>query len=82
MAAPPGIKLKAGDEGGWLAIRINTDEKTFQDAGCKIGHLILYMQDYRDRREPTRVWRRIVIKFLGPRKSWKVRNHGRGKRVD
>jgi len=29
-----------------------------------------YMQDYRDKREPKRVWRRIVIKFLGPRKSW------------
>jgi hypothetical protein len=26
-----------------------------------------YMQDYRDNREPKRVWRRIVIKFLGSR---------------
>jgi hypothetical protein len=39
-----------------------------------------YMQAYRDRREPKRVWPRIVIKFLGPRKSWKVKNHGRGGR--
>jgi hypothetical protein len=25
-----------------------------------------YMPAYRDRRQPTRVWRHIVIKFLGP----------------
>jgi hypothetical protein len=31
-----------------------------------------YMRDYRDKGEPKRVWRRIVIKFLGPRKSWRV----------
>src|SRR5258707_10448676 len=36
-----------------------------------------YMQDYRDRREPKRVWRRIVIKFLGPSKSWRVRKSRR-----
>lgn len=36
-----------------------------------------YMQDRRDRREPKRVWRRIVIKFLGPSKSWRKRR-GRG----
>jgi len=36
-----------------------------------------YVQDYRDRREPKRVWRRIVIKFLGASKSWRVRKSRR-----
>jgi hypothetical protein len=31
-----------------------------------------YMQAYRDRRDPTRVWPpRIERLFLGPRKTWK-----------
>ena len=34
------------------------------------------MQDYRDRREPKRVWRHpIAVKFLGPRKTCSVKNH-------
>jgi hypothetical protein len=37
-----------------------------------------YMQAYRDRKRPKRVWKRIVVQFLGPRRSWKVKNHGRG----
>jgi hypothetical protein len=40
-----------------------------------------YMQAYRDRREPQRVWHRIVRQFLGPIRYWKVKNRGRGTRM-
>jgi hypothetical protein len=32
-------------------------------------HRSAYMKDYKDKLNPKRVWRRICIKYLGPRKS-------------
>jgi hypothetical protein len=40
-----------------------------------------YMQEYRDRKAPDRLWPRIVRKYLGPRRTWKVKNHRRGSRA-